>query len=375
MKTLYIHIGTMKTGSTAIQTFLYSNRDYLNKNNFAFPERVFEYPEKPNRRNGTFLAVAADLNGREDRLYDASIVEQQISTIEKCFESSDNVILTEETAWQHITVDRKEAWERLIKRSQEAGIRIKVVVYLRRQDLYIESYWKQAIKYSRYKWSFEHCLEKYPKKIKLDYLSNLDEIAASIGKENIIVRRYQREDLEEGDVVVDFLSIVGLPIDEIKNEILNAESKNISITNNVAAIAVQLNSIPNLSKKDSRRLKPFLLAVSELEGKRKLKTSMFTNEEAIAFVEQFRENNNLLAREYIGDGKPLFNDDYKNAQKWSKDNPYMLVDTIRFVGAAVNGLLDRIDEQEERIKELENARKKNLIRRCIRKTKSIIKGK
>lgn len=36
-KTLYIHAGTHKTGTTAIQKFLSANRDLLAKNGYLYP--------------------------------------------------------------------------------------------------------------------------------------------------------------------------------------------------------------------------------------------------------------------------------------------------------------------------------------------------
>lgn len=47
MATLYIHIGTPKTATTAIQTFCENNREALKLDGFYFPEFEYKYPDIP----------------------------------------------------------------------------------------------------------------------------------------------------------------------------------------------------------------------------------------------------------------------------------------------------------------------------------------
>ena len=56
MKTLYLHIGTPKTGTSALQSFLLSNSELLESRGACYRQMPWEYPrDASQRRNGHFL--------------------------------------------------------------------------------------------------------------------------------------------------------------------------------------------------------------------------------------------------------------------------------------------------------------------------------
>ena len=55
MKTLYLHIGMPKTGTTSIQTFCELNRELLKEMGYWYPESIHKYKNVSIRRNGHFL--------------------------------------------------------------------------------------------------------------------------------------------------------------------------------------------------------------------------------------------------------------------------------------------------------------------------------
>ena len=64
MKTLYLHIGTHKTGSTAIQHFFKVNKEVLKTMGYTYPLFPrFQYSHKLTERNGLFLSTIYKENG------------------------------------------------------------------------------------------------------------------------------------------------------------------------------------------------------------------------------------------------------------------------------------------------------------------------
>ena len=57
MKTLYIHVGTPKTGTTAIQSFLLDNQEVLAKKGYCYSLMPFAYPGKASRRRNAHFAL------------------------------------------------------------------------------------------------------------------------------------------------------------------------------------------------------------------------------------------------------------------------------------------------------------------------------
>ena len=92
MKTLYIHIGTPKTGSSAIQAFLSQNREVLTQKGFCYPKFPFHYDYVSKNRNGYFLRAKKLENRQSD-------FEEGIEMLRKVFEEYSNVILSEEGIW------------------------------------------------------------------------------------------------------------------------------------------------------------------------------------------------------------------------------------------------------------------------------------
>ena len=54
MSTVYIHVGTPKTGTSAIQVFFTKNRKLLKEKGVCYPDLGFDFPGiKSNSRPGT----------------------------------------------------------------------------------------------------------------------------------------------------------------------------------------------------------------------------------------------------------------------------------------------------------------------------------
>ena len=63
MKTLYVHIGTPKTGTSAIQELCTVNRNVLESKGYCYPDFKNYYAGYSKRRNGMFLQKSIYRNG------------------------------------------------------------------------------------------------------------------------------------------------------------------------------------------------------------------------------------------------------------------------------------------------------------------------
>lgn len=372
MKTLYIHIGMPKTATTSLQIFMADNQEALKKKGFAYPIFPFRYSEATHTRNGHFLVgFFFDKDGKRQKEREERAYEKGKAQVVKLLKDY-NVVLSDEGIWGRSNVVRACIWQDLKELSEKEGFELKVIVYLRRQDQFISSWWNQVIKMNNNKWAadtWEEYLTRYP--VEIDFCKRLKKIEDVVGIENMIVRRFQREDFYGGSVFSDFLHLFGLELDD--DFVIDSAVTNTGLTGNTHEIKRLLNEFPDMSKKENLFFRKVLLECSELSG-RDYPSQMFSAEEARAFMEQFEEGNKEVARKYFHSEEPLFPMNFKDTQKWEKDNPYYLDDVVRFVGASEMELLRMMQEPMKEMQE-ELERLKEMARHPFRTFFKILKDR
>lgn len=332
MKTLYLHIGTTKTATSSIQKFLRINRKILEKHNYCYPPLLHIYSHISPDRNGHFLVGNLYLpDGSRDIVREQVYRKEGMKQVLSYFQQYDNVILSDEVIWRVTSRSRKNLFPYLKGRAQEHGFQIKVIVYLRRQDEFQISLWNQNVKHSRTAMTltFEERLNQVldEEDYVLNYAAKLDEIAGYVGKENVIVRRFEPESWVNGSIVDDFMQCIGLPVTK---EFRSLKKKiNYGLSGNAAEIKRIINKDSSFTQDENVYLGSFLRKQSP-ESSRLYPCSMLSREESQNLINQFAEENSRVAEEYIHDGKPLFSDKIKDLPKWQPDNPYMTEDVIHF---------------------------------------------
>ncbi len=354
MKTLYIHVGTSKTGSTALQTFCAENRKILETNGFYYPAFPIKYDYVGKARNGHFL-YTEDMDDKESVFWDC------IDTIRESFQTCSNVILSDEKIWRLSHKWHKKFFEVM----QKEDYCIKLIIYLRRQDEYVASSWNQFVK-KRYfvqksqaninesfednDGTWETFLKTKEKNPLLDYYKLLKKLETVYGKKNLLVRRYDRQRFPKHSICADFMQVLGL---ELTEEYCDAQAnQNPSLSPNAAEIQRILNTMPDQNSDDNFYFfNKILLSFSDLSRKN-YSCSMFSKEEAKAFLEPYQKGNRKIAKEYFGE-EELFSFDEEEETKWEKDNPYMQDDLIRFVGASCMRILEENKKMRQELRQLE----------------------
>lgn len=312
MPTLYLHIGMPKTGTSYIQKFLKENRSALKKNGYVFPI----FPEVPNtlpQRNARFLMYTyRDANGKPDKKKTQEIWNSNFDYISKLFTQYDNMILSEEGIW-NLNKKNDKFWNNLKKEIDSRGIDCKVVAYLRRQDLFEQSHWAQKVQ------EYETCtFTEYINGVsndRLDYYNRLNDIAKFMGKENIIVRVYEKQQWggTQNNLISDFFNTVGL---DLTDDFIPPEKSivNISLSGKYLAFKHYMNRYPERQavdhKKDCLYKALGELAYNNSSNTNYSKNVFLSQEETLAYLDKFKEQNELVAREYLcRDDGVLFKDE------------------------------------------------------------------
>ena len=117
------------------------------------------------------------------------------------------------------------------------GFKVYPVCYIREQGAYLRSSYAQRVQASHYGGSLE---EYYRDSFSADYSSFLDKWSRSFGK-SIIVRRFERDKLYQGDVIHDFFTqVLGLKPEQYHHFRL-AASENPSLSATMLAFKLRLN--------------------------------------------------------------------------------------------------------------------------------------
>jgi hypothetical protein len=232
------------------------------------------------------------------------------------------------------------------------GYRIKVIVYLRRQDQFLLSRWNQSVKHAianPQTWEEYRVRVLEKENFLLDYAGTLDKISKAVGKENVIVRRFAKENWVNGSILDDFMSCIGLAVTEEFTPL--EQNVNLALEGNTAEIKRILNSSDAFSKEDRIYLGNYLREESPESGRR-YPCSMMSQEEIREFLQTYEEGNARVASEYIGDSAPLFSDEIRDLPKWQPDNPYMTADLICFFSSVALELRRENETLRQEIREL-----------------------
>lgn len=385
MKTLYLHIGTSKTGTTTIQTYCGINREQLKSKGVLFPIMPYHYDRITENRNGHFLYAMIYENGVRNKEKEKQVLKQELDYIVDCFKDYDNVLLSEESIWWATATRRKGLWKYLQEHSQQNNYQVKIIVYLRRQDQFMMSRYNQIIKTDtgggtqRFYEYFKDMNGKY--KCVMNYRQRLDYMAKFFPKENIVVKRFDRSYFYNGDLNADFLHILGVEIDGTFAELPKDENLGISVQS--GELKRVLNRLGTMTFAENQKLLQMLNECEVLLPKREV--SIMTTEHIEKFMKKFIDDNESIAVDYIGDGKPMFDYDYKQKPVWSYEDKNYHEEVILFFAKAIDSVYkeniqlkkenERLNNNIEKInKQIENINQKlNKEKSYSRETRYLLK--
>lgn len=279
-KNIYLHIGTPKTGTSALQSFLLKNSIELNKQGFDYPEHKVDVNDISSG-NGQEIINILNKEGKKQAL------KYVDSLFSKC--KNKNIIISSESLYRY-----PEKIHSLFPNA-------KIIVYFRAQLYFIESSFNQGVKRSSQKFSFSKALNRVLKTNDTLYSGELlEEWAKLYGYENIILRVYEKAQFFGGTIYADFISSIG---GEFNNNFkLPEKSINVSYSRDALEYKLLLNNLldgddnPLQHQMIDQALQGFSQIYFKNGGK---KYSLYSNEERGKTLAYYENINKIIAKKFL----------------------------------------------------------------------------
>lgn len=310
-----LHIGTEKTGSTAIQDYLCAHREELKNrdgihvctsagegNNRALPAAFM-----PLDRSDDFIRANNFKDDAERRAWKSAFLRRFKKEVTQANASAATFLISSEHF--HSRLQTAEEVAELHAFLQKFFEEFQVICYLRRQDQMALSRYSEALRAGLTPEAPLPPAAAILKKTgRLPPLYNFETLlqrwAGSFGESSLRLRIYSRADLAGGDVVHDFISTAGLTVEPSTAP----EPSNPALSEAAQATLLSVNR--HLSGNDraaENRMRREL--ASYLERQAPGRSRQPTEAEAREFFELFRASNAAVARRFF-DRELLFDEDF-----------------------------------------------------------------
>ncbi|OCX66446.1 hypothetical protein BFP70_05285 [Thioclava sp. SK-1] len=324
-RTLYLHLGVHRTATTNIQATLFRNWPALLQRGYLYPLGVERHIGLINTifaGDRTASDAARDINDRADA---------QPSPVHSLILSDEDISMRRDLS---------------PLRGLSDVFDVKVVMALRRQDLWLESWWAQNVKGQ---WDHRLCHIRWEDFLReraqfhwIDYKAYIDHIETVFGTGCVIPYVFERDQMPGGPVAT-FCRQVG--IDDI-SDFKTAGGKNISLTPEMSEF---VRHLPYINASMKYRLA--LIEVAEvvdrqirIEGGTSLMIPYALRQKIMA---GYDAGNTLLAQRFFGE-KTLFKDplpgpDVPVTMPHLPEDPERVMQ--RLVTPFVQALIDRFDDK------------------------------
>lgn len=305
---IYFHIGQPKTGTSAIQSFLNFNRQVLaSKYDTLYPNFDENNLSSGTHHNHFSLFTKPGVRSKN---YTSNLIKQ----FERCIDYSqkngiEKIIISNEGFFWHW-------WPAVIKKIVDhLNVDYKIICYLRRQDYWIESAWKQW----GHKITNLESIHDYLKTMDLDWHKALKPWSFELGHENIIIRAYEKGQIES-DIIKDFIGLIGIKHEaDLKDAPINNLNSNTGFNRDVIELLRICNGL--VTNEHDHSLLDFMdqMLSDKFKNHPLKKTNGFLSPEIrTSIIQKYSESNSAIAREYLNrdDGKLFFEPLPHNNQNW-----------------------------------------------------------
>lgn len=295
MKNIFIHIGREKTGTTSLQSFLSINHSKLLEYNVFYPidkKKKYVFWDQHVGLIPSIIKNKILVLGEERNFINGEAFDEFLDDIKKV--AQENILISSEFfTW----IDDDNSLH-FLKESLK-GYNIKIIVYIRRQD---EFYLSTRNELSKEGYPFEISVEDAIHFEPASHYTLINRWAKIFGKENIIVRVFDKKKLYKNDLLADFLKILDIELD---SSFKRPKPLNISISLEKILLLQKLSQylVPFTEENHKKRILHQeirdLIVESNLFQTGEI-NDFFSFKDKKRILNHFEEENKLIATEYLG---------------------------------------------------------------------------
>ena len=291
-KVIYLHIGMPKTGTSAIQVFLAQNIEGLLARGISYPAlESLKIAKKGRVTSGNMgilsRALLPSFHADFPKDVDSDALLAQLQNKIQTSHSK-KIILSSE----FLTVVPEKGLIALYNTLKAYDM--KIIIYLRAQEQFIQSVYAQRVKRHGEVESIEaFTQERLHEKSILNYYQLLNKFSNIFGKHNLIIKIYEKEQLQNNNLLDDFLDVIGLQPNHgfvTTKKWVNKTPKKTAI--NLSRVLNNFTSFPLVSRLISLTMKtshrPFF-------SEKMMINSKLQNE----IISTFSDSNSQLAKVYL----------------------------------------------------------------------------
>lgn len=346
-KVIYLHIGQTKTATTTLQAFFSANRTWLSERGILYPECPVDHPIKSQHR---FLVEAL---GRTEQPLPDRIAQWEF-LIEQIQKSSHPLTLISEEVFWHLFEQRSDEKKAAIEwiHRKLGAYDVKIICYVRRQDTWIESWYNQLTKtdVNRHsKMNYLEFISAYRNYGLLDYTASLQPWTDVFGNENMAVRPFQRSDFLEGDIISDFMNLLGV---RDLNGTTRPKDQQVSLHNT----SCEISALHNKTARATDFKRKFMEIVKSYDGEVNDQRKFTPRTVAEGLISEFKASNQRLAELYFSQRSDFFDESlrgYENGE-YPGISPTELTEFVIHLfqdqQSQIRGMRKRISELENQLK-------------------------
>jgi hypothetical protein len=302
-----------KTGTTTIQHFLMNYRPRLRERGYLFPTTF-------GRHNHETLSVYACGFGpgfarhKRPDLKTPVAFGDWAAQMEEGFREEiaatkpDHIVLSNEHIFEHVR--GPERLQRLKGLLAVAGGDVKVIVYLRRPDSFMASFYAESVRMG-YAGRIDDLIANPRTDRLLSYRETVGAWGDVFGDANVAIRLFEPKRLVNGDALADFGETIGLDlaalvgdkVPERRRDALDAYRTNFLRQFNAEVLALlKEGRFTNLTANDFKTVKvrgPVVRALSGGEPKERVR---LTRKQATELIERHRDDNERLFERFGMEG-------------------------------------------------------------------------